>query len=368
MSIVSPKISIITVVYNGEETIERTIQSVINQTYKNIEYIIIDGQSNDGTLEVIDKYRSYIDKVISEPDNGIYDAMNKGIEQASGDIIGIINSDDWYEPDTVEKIVEQFENSDFDLIYGNVWEIEEDGSRNKNKIYQLEDIWCGMIIPHPSVFIKTSIYQKWGYFDLSYKLSADFDLMLRLYVHGVKFGYINSVLANYRKGGRSSQNHELTIKEAIQISQKYLKYCPKQREVVESIKQRSNFIEFERCLREEPLLIKELLKEKFKNVDDGIIIFGAGRWGRKSFRLLEKLGLPVRFFVDSNIKKWNTDFLERKVKNPNCLYEAEGNMLIAVRDYTDEIVKQIEEMRLENINWITIDDLIEGVIRKQSVK
>ena len=131
------KVSIITVVYNGAKTIEQTIQSVLNQTYENIEYIVIDGASNDGTQALVEKYVDNISYYISEKDNGLYYAMNKGIRKATGDIIGIINSDDWYGENAIKDIVDHFRENDVDLVYGQMITISENEKENINYLNSL---------------------------------------------------------------------------------------------------------------------------------------------------------------------------------------------------------------------------------------
>ena len=158
MDDVKYKVSVITVVYNSVDTIEQTIQSVLNQTYKNIEYIIIDGLSTDGTQKIIEQYLDCIAYFISEKDNGIYDAMNKGIRKASGDIIGIINSDDWYAEDAVENIVDCFKQNDVGLVYGNIIDVFQNGEQKERLKEPLENMWHQMSVPHPSTFIKRSRY------------------------------------------------------------------------------------------------------------------------------------------------------------------------------------------------------------------
>ena len=182
------KISIVTVSYNSEKTIEQTIQSVIGQTYKNIEYIIIDGGSNDSTINIIEKYRNKVECFVSEPDEGIYNAMNKGIRMASGDIIGIINSDDWYDRNTVEKAVEYFNKNEIDVLYGDCVYLYEDGKRVRNMKFPLEAMWYLMATPHPTVFVKKKVYQKYGIFNESYQMAADYELLLRFYSAGLRFG------------------------------------------------------------------------------------------------------------------------------------------------------------------------------------
>jgi glycosyltransferase involved in cell wall biosynthesis len=198
-----PLISIITIVYNGAATIEQTIKSVISQSYENLEYIIIDGGSTDGTLDIIKKYKDQIDYWISEPDKGIYDAMNKGISYANGELIGIINADDWYEPDIISYIADCFINTDQKtVIHGLLRNIKDEQfySIKGNSIHVLKYD----MIQHPTCFIPKTIYQQYGLYDLKFKYSADYDLVLRYVNSGIQFEFIEQVIANFRIGGISS--------------------------------------------------------------------------------------------------------------------------------------------------------------------
>lgn len=206
------KISVITATYNSEKTLKDTIDSVLSQSHKNVEYIIIDGGSVDGTMGIVRAYGSSISKVISEPDKGIYDAMNKGIKLATGDIVGILNSDDLYNNEHVlSEVVNAFESNNADAVYGDLVYVDK---RNTNKIirywksnqYKPGDFFKGWHPPHPAFFVKKEIYQKHGVFDCSLDVSADFELMLRfIEKHKITTSYIQSVLVKMRVGGESNR-------------------------------------------------------------------------------------------------------------------------------------------------------------------
>jgi glycosyltransferase involved in cell wall biosynthesis len=221
-------VSIITVSYNSSKTIEKTIKSVLNQTYDNIEYIIIDGNSSDGTKDIIKMYESKFEgrmKWISEEDNGIYDAMNKGINMASGKWVGIINSDDWYHYDAITNVVNCDNNSsDPDVIFGNLKFIynfgEKDYYVNIDQPKNLSILENGKTIHHPSVFIKKKIYDKFGVYNTDYKLAADYELLLRFYLNNLNFKYCNANIAYFRAGG-ASNNALALIKEYNQIKSNY---------------------------------------------------------------------------------------------------------------------------------------------------
>lgn len=203
------KVSIITVCYNSEKTIEQTIKSICNQSYDNIEYIIVDGLSKDNTLKIVDKYRGVLGdklKVVSEKDNGIYDAMNKGVKMATGELVGIINSDDYYEADAVEKMVAAY-NSDhsnpYTVYYGGTVLIRE--GKPLPMVYSDHNRLEEEMISHPSCFVTKATYDKMGAFDLKYTHVADYDLMLRYFrSEKVSFIPVKEHIANFALGGACS--------------------------------------------------------------------------------------------------------------------------------------------------------------------
>lgn len=216
----NPLVSIITVTFNSEKTIKDTIESVLEQNYKNIEYIIIDGKSTDKTLEIVKSYESQFGGrlyYISEPDNGIYHAMNKGIKKAKGELIGIINSDDWYEEDAVENAVSAYNSNVNAVIYGILRMYKND------KLYFLKSythhFLSEQMIQHPTCFVPKKIYERYGMFDESFKVSADFEFMNRIKSKNVNFIQLEKVMANFRMGGISSNN--IGPKESLEIMYDY---------------------------------------------------------------------------------------------------------------------------------------------------
>lgn len=203
----NPLISIITVVYNGAKTLEQTIESVLNQTYKNIEYIIIDGGSTDGTLDIIKQYEEQISLWISEPDKGLYDAMNKGIKKAKGEIIGMINSDDWYEPNAVELIVEAYKlNPEKKIFHGDRFDILEDGTKRIRKFHpsSFKFLYYGMTYNHPSMFVHREEY-KYHLYNINLKSHSDYQFVLEAFLKKpTNFLYIPITLTNYRLDGVSA--------------------------------------------------------------------------------------------------------------------------------------------------------------------
>lgn len=205
---------------NGSKFIEQAITSVTNQKYGNIEYIIVDGGSTDGTIDIIKKNDSRISNWISEPDEGISDAFNKGINLSSGELIGIVNSDDWLEPDAIEKIVGIYLENDCDVICGAVrfWKEE------KEVIVAFPDINSitrETSVHHAAVFIKRSAYEKYGKYDTSYSYAMDYELMLRYKMAGLKFYSLNSVVSNRRLEGISYTNKQKAFKEVRRARSKF---------------------------------------------------------------------------------------------------------------------------------------------------
>lgn len=216
-----PLVSIITVVFNGRKYLEETILSVLTQTYDNVEYIIIDGGSTDGTLDIICKYEDAIDYWVSESDKGISDAFNKGISCSTGEIIGIINADDWYEKEAVQFVINAFlEDRQVGVLCGllQYWKGDKkDYCFSSNPAFLNKE----MTINHPTVFVKKEIYQKFGAFDESYRYAMDYELVLRFFYNSVKFRSLNHVLSNMRLKGTSDKNWMRALSEVRNAKMKY---------------------------------------------------------------------------------------------------------------------------------------------------
>lgn len=216
----NPLVSIVTVCLNSEKHIEQAMKSVLNQTYENIEYLIIDGGSKDKTLKIIKKYENHLKYWVSEPDKGLYDALNKGILHASGNIIGILHSDDWYPERAVELVVKEYlKDKKAGVFLGDIMLVTKNGNFIRvNGTPELIGSYRWKNINHPTCFIKREIYQKYKY-DLNFKVCSDFNLFLKLYFNGVKFHYLNEILVYWRSGGISSSY--TTLLENYRIRKKY---------------------------------------------------------------------------------------------------------------------------------------------------
>ena len=207
------KISIITVCYNSEATITETLKSVQAQTYPDVEHIIVDGKSKDSTLQIVSAY-PHIAKMISEKDAGIYDAMNKGVALATGEVIGILNSDDLYADNTVlEDVMRCFnEDKNLQILYGNLVYVKKDDigkvvRKWKSGNYHGKFFEYGNVPPHPALFVRSSVYKEAGNFNQQYRLSADYEFMLRIFKrYSYKVKYINRLMVRMRMGGATNKS------------------------------------------------------------------------------------------------------------------------------------------------------------------
>ena len=211
-SVDQPLVTVITVCFNAVETIARTVESVLSQSYSHIEYIIVDGLSTDGTLDIVKKYGDRIARVVSERDEGIYFAMNKGLALAKGQLIGILNADDWYEPGAVQLAVGRHLFDPEAVIYGLM-------AVGASTVIGLDHT----MIPHPTVFVPRNLYQQLGVFNTKYQLAADYELFLRMRQGGAHFQFIEARLANYTMGGASHRRifrmklEDLNVKKTYKI-------------------------------------------------------------------------------------------------------------------------------------------------------
>lgn len=206
------KVSVITVVYNNVETIEGTIKSVAEQDYPDIEHIVVDGGSSDGTLEIVEKYRGRLGKVITEPDEGIYHAMNKGLALATGEILGFLNSDDLYaDSSVVRQIASTFQDDTVDACYADLVYVSKDNEKVirywRSSLFKKNDFMLGWCPPHPTFYARKSIFERLGGFDQSVKIAADVELMMRyLERGGIHVRYIPRVWITMRVGGKTNQS------------------------------------------------------------------------------------------------------------------------------------------------------------------
>lgn len=224
------KISIITVCFNSSSHIEDAINSVANQDYEDIEHIVVDGNSTDGTQEILKRHDDKLAFWMSEPDQGIYDAMNKGISRATGDIIGILNSDDfYYDNHVLSKIAAAFSNNGIDAVFGDLIFVDPNNLDRTVRTYSSKN-WHpdrfakGYMPAHPTFFVRRNFYEEHGLFEIDYEIAADYEMLIRLlYVHKLKYKYIPMKMVKMRKGGVSSNG----IKSNIILNNEIIRACRK---------------------------------------------------------------------------------------------------------------------------------------------
>lgn len=366
------KLSVITVCKNAASTIEQTIQSVINQKSDKVEYIVIDGESTDGTMSIIGKYLDSMDVVVSEPDNGIYDAMNKGIDLATGDIISFINSDDWYAPNVLEKVIECFENSKADIIYTNFTEIE-DGEyfyRRYDK-FRLEKLRQMQPIPHPASFVKSRLYKE-NHFDTRYNISADCHFFWEMYNQGKKFQYLDVDASFYRKTGFSSVNLDKTLYQMREIS---LSLAEKYGYLTDDLNNQYDYCcyaavdEMHHDELYETSAIQSWISD-LKGREGDIVLFGAGHDSKNCLWYLKKAGIIPRMVCDNNKKLWGQEFHGIPIVNPNKLDDMSSFYCIIstkLIDHIQQIAKQVEEIAgaREGVHIETYYEWIEKAIKQR---
>lgn len=224
------KVSITTTTYNSAQTLKDTLESVNDQDYDNIEHIIVDGASTDNTLELVEKYGKRVKTIISEPDKGIYDAMNKGINAATGDIVGILNSDDFFTSnDVISTITETFRNNNIDALYADLHFVNPNNLDKcvryySSGIFRPSLFRFGFMPAHPTFYMKKSCYEKYGLYALDYKIASDYDLLIRyLYKERIKYKYIKKDFVTMRTGGVSTES----FKSRVTLNKEIVKACKK---------------------------------------------------------------------------------------------------------------------------------------------
>ncbi|GAB3174254.1 glycosyltransferase family 2 protein [Telluribacter humicola] len=225
-------VSIITVAYNSSSTIKETINSVLSQQVDSLEYIVIDGGSTDGSIDILKHFNDKISRWISEPDNGIYDAMNKGLRLATGEVIGFLNSDDLYaNKNVLIKVMNIFDtNPEVDIVYGDLIYVESESTTSKVRYWKCQNYYNdffedGYVPPHPSFFARSHVFKKAGTFDLNFKLAADYELIFRmLKLYNFKSIYLPEVLVHMRLGGATNKSFRNILTGNTEIVQIWLKH------------------------------------------------------------------------------------------------------------------------------------------------
>ena len=348
------KFTIITVTYNCADTIERTIRSVLDQSYKNIEYIIIDGMSDDGTREIVERYRSNISLYISEPDNGTYDAMNKALKYATGDIVEFLNGDDYFvDNHVIESVLEEYtKHPRTDVLVGKDDRILSTDIHNHGGY---ENLYIDSFFPHQAVFAKYDVFRYIGFFDLKYRYSADREWIFRAKTTGYKFCLVDDVYVHFEEGGLSS-NYGVFLEEYL-IAEEYLDKTG-QSELIPVAAKRCNRIFgdylIERFIgdREKKQELKAMW-DKLLGGSDECIIWGYGKLGKMIIRSLEDSGKIINLVIDNGgieadpnyrIEYYSESLVDKKV-------------IVAASKPCEAIVNQMLKDNIPRNMIISLDDI-----------
>lgn len=360
------KFSIITVCLNSVKTIEQTILSVTEQRYPYVEYIVIDGGSTDGTLDIIKKYADKIHYWVSEPDFGIYDAMNKGIKKVTGDVIAFLNADDWYEADILSIISRYFQHNDVDMIGGCIQYIYNGSIMGKTASkYDLKKIYINSGCPHQALFARKAVFNKIGVFHTQYRLSADYEWILRAWAARTSFCSIPDVCTNFRIGGISTDRCYDGYCEVYEAARKVLgeEYYDEIEKYYEGDNRLEKYFyeqEFLGFISETNInLLKEYLP------DSVYYIWGTGNQGGRCLSILEMTDLEIMGLVDNDKIKWGTRIGRYKVFSPKEL-DRKIKICIATRQYDDDIKQQLKEMGYADNEYIVFSDIMKDIVMKQT--
>ncbi len=355
------KISVITVCYNSADTIEQTIQSVVGQNYYDLEYIVIDGGSVDGTLAIIEKYRESVSLVVSEPDHGIYDAMNKGLERCTGDIVAFLNSDDWYEKGTLQKVSQYFMDTQADMVSGNVY-LYANGEAQKMELGRREkdNVFFQVIYPHPALFVRQSFFKKMGGYDISYKIAADTAWVINACVAGAKILCVEDCFTYFRAGGLSGRKRY----EGLREHYKAALICAQKNGMVQTAARieeyYSDFLKMVMCQQKVADALENNLSEVKEVLDHSkeYYIWGAGERGKACLDLFVRLGVPVTGFIDQNPNK--TKVKEYPVVS---VEEIESRYIICItpKGHESEIKEQLIQSGMEKDALLLYSDLLEWI-------
>lgn len=356
------KISIVTVVLNAVETIKRTLDSVIDQDFQNFEYIIIDGGSTDGTINKLYPYKQYFSYFISEKDNGIYDAMNKGLFHATGDVVAFLNGDDWYEPNALQLAAGYFEeNPDIDIVFG-LANMFANGEYVGKFSTNMKEFYRQMPGCHQALFAKKALFDQYGGFDISYRITSDFDWFMRIYFSGARILTVEDTFVNYNLGGLSG----VQAKEArIEDHKIALKHIHKNKRedlynVIETV-YLNNMRFYNAAEAEEYARVKDTLDlhTDFFHDSKYLLLWGTGKIGSELLNVFSKASIKIDGFIDTNRKGKEFFgyhvFLPEEAPQDSCI-------CIASIKYQDEIMRDITGTGIDINKVITYDDIVDLIL------
>lgn len=359
------KFSVITVCFNAAKTIEKTIMSVLNQGYRDLEYIIIDGNSTDGTQNIIRRYETKIDKWVSEPDRGIYDAMNKGVRLATGDVFAFLNADDWYEDHIISKINQYFEREEIDIVAGSEYFIiDEKPVAIISSKYDLDKPYLSNTCNQPSLFIKKKVFDLIGGFNAELKYAADYEFVVRAWKNKVTVLTINDICTNFRADGVSNS-------EALYLSRR------ESHEVAQCLlgEEYSADIHNLYSVKMEKVFYEDIFWNNIKNLsinwikgciaDTGYYIWGSGMQGGMCLTVFERLGVSIEGIVDNSKNKQGKTVGEYRILAPADLKKG-IKICIATREHDAQVERQLLEMGYQKEDYIIFSDIVREAVVKQT--
>lgn len=348
-------ISIVTVCYNEYTTIARTIQSIINQNCDSIEYIIIDGGSNDGTLDIIKRYEKNITYWVSEPDEGIYDAMNKGIGLANGEWITFMNANDWYEKNAFDIILNELDRCSDGLLYAKVHKIIDgkiEGYIGISETTNPEEIHFRNLYCHQGLFVKKDLFKIVGVYDTNFQYLADYDWLLKAHKMGYDPKYIDFCVANFLIGGVSG-----SPAANVERCKLIIKHCKNHEKFPDYLECRRGELEFDILYRNGIAFNNELIKPNMK-----YFIWGIGNYGKKCTHMIKDLPIEIAGYIDKNkqtktfenIQVYSNKEFFSKFENAKC---HDLIVLVASTIYEKEIVEELREKSFPMKQCITMRDI-----------
>lgn len=370
-----PRISIITVVYNGSTTVAQTMESVLQQDYPDLEYIVIDGNSTDGTQEIIRRYEDRLAYWVSEPDKGIYDAMNKGLSHATGDVIAFLNVGDWYEKGAIKIVGEWFRQQDADILVCGV-NLTRKGRFVSKRIPEInsiaEKITTGMPCCHQGIFTRKKWLGKNRCFDLKYRIVADYDWLLSCYYAGARVACTDAIVANYDTEGVSSKHVDLRVEEFHASSTERLQEADLAedrknviQEKIEQTYENSIAARIGAYLLDEEFDWKSLIP-----VSENVVcsVFGCGAVGEECCRLMKKIGVKVCCVWDNDPRNWGGWLHGCEICNPQNITHDKNVIVIASTRYEKEIETQLkQEFGIQDNHYVLYSKIRKLIWQKRNM-
>lgn len=362
------KFSVITVCINCSDTIEKTIQSVLSQNGIELEYIIIDGNSSDGTREIIKKYEAQLAYWISEPDNGIFDAMNKGLRVASGDVISFLNAGDYYTKNILSEIQKIFLNKNIRIVSGSIsFRIDNEFFTIINSDYNLERMPLHMI-PHQALFTKREVFNETGLFDTNYRLGSDYDWFLKVWIKGIDVFIVPNICADCDGNGVTTKypfNLSLETKQSALKQAKYMDAAVCQ-QIERYYESKLEKVFYEQLYEEEldPINI-DFINTFLKDTD--YYIWGMGRAGIRCYKIFKKNKIGIKGFIDNY--KYET---LKKVRMYNVYSPKEIDrhikICIATREHESEVEKQVISLGYTKKDYVLFSEIVKQAVIEKTGK